>query len=182
MTAAHQRFGRVAIAFHWTIAGALLAVVILALAVDEMGRGEARDFVLAAHKSLGITIFMLTAFRLAWRLGHPAPPLPPDMTRWQRIAAWATHAFLYLATFLMPITGYVSVAARGRETSFFGLFPVPTWVPLDRSLSLSAEQAHDTGQYLLYALIAAHVGAALYHRLILKDQVLNRMWPSPVRQ
>lgn len=77
----------------------------------------------------------------------------------------------------MPVTGYVSEAARARETDFFGLFDIPRLVPLDRQLAIYAETAHNYTQYALYALIAAHVAAALYHQFILRDRLLDRMWP-----
>jgi cytochrome b561 len=115
--------------------------------------------------------------RLAWRLTHPAPPLPASMPASQRIAAGLTHALLYLTLLAMPIAGYIAVAARGRETRFFGLFEVPQWAPLSRLLSQNATTVHVYGQFLVYALLAAHIGAALYHRFVVKDDVLARMIP-----
>ena len=133
--------------------------------------------VLTVHKSVGLTIFAAMVFRLAWRLTHNAPPLPPETSLAIRAAAWVTHASLYAIALLMPVSGYISVAARGRETTFFGLFEVPRVGPLDRALSLNMEQAHRYGQYVLYALVLAHIGAALYHRFLLKDGIFERMWP-----
>ena len=109
---------------------------------------------------------------------HRPPALPNTMTSLQRIAATATHACLYAITIAMPITGYISVAARGRETTFFELFVVPSWVPLDRALSNLTETAHRYGQYAVYALVALHVAAALYHHFVVRDGLLRRMWPG----
>ncbi len=47
--------------------------------------------------------------------------------------------------------------------------------------AILAQTAHSWSQYLLYALIAAHVGAAFYHRFVLRDRLLERMLPSRER-
>ncbi|MDX2144490.1 MAG: cytochrome b [Rhodospirillaceae bacterium] len=176
--AAPQRFGTVAIALHWIVAGAVVGTVALALYLDTLELGETKNLMLTAHKSVGLTILALMALRVVWRLTHRAPPLPATMTAWQRWAAQATHIFLYVIALAMPVTGYMSVAARGRETTFFGLFRVPEIVPLDRALSNLSENLHTNGQYVLYALVGAHVAGALYHHFIAKDDILRRMWPQ----
>jgi cytochrome b561 len=173
-----RRFGAVAIALHWTVALAVLGAVGLALYLETLELGETKTLVLTVHKSVGLTILGLMAVRVVWRLTHRAPPLPAGMTAWQRWAAHATHVMLYLLALSMPVTGYMSVAARGRETTFFGLFKVPEIVPLDRGLSNLSETLHTNGQYVLYALVGAHVAAALYHHFIVKDDILRRMWPQ----
>ena len=172
-----ERFGPVAIALHWFVAVIIVCTVVLAWIVEDLDRGATKDLVLTIHKSVGLTIFAVTVFRLTWRMTHPAPPLPPEMSMPMRWAAWLTHATLYAIVFGMSVTGYLSVAARGRETTFFGMFEVPRLGPLDRAFSRSMEQVHGYGQYVLYALVLAHVLAALYHRFVLKDRVLARMWP-----
>jgi len=173
-----QKFGPVAIFLHWLIAACILFSVAMGLIVSSVEESDTTTLILAVHKSLGIAIFILACVRLAWRLTHPAPPLPRDIHAFQRLAASATHTLLYVIIFAMPVTGYIAVAARGRETTFFGLFAVPFWAPLDRVLSRNAQTIHEYGQYVLYALLVAHIGAAIYHHFILKDQILERMWPG----
>lgn len=178
MTDSIQRYGRVAIGLHWIIAACVLGVIGLGLTVERLDMGGIKDTLLSLHKSLGLLIFGLTILRLGWRLTHPVPALPNTVPKPQRYAAWFTHFLLYAVTFAMPVSGYISVAARARETSFFWLFDVPQWVPLDRGLSRTAEMLHTNGQYIVYALLVGHIGAALYHHMLLKDGVLERMWPS----
>jgi cytochrome b561 len=173
-----KKYGRVAVALHWIVAACLVFSVTLGLIIGNVEESEATERVLAVHKSFGITIFVLVCIRLGWRLTHPAPPLPATMPAYQRLAAELTHGLLYVTLLAMPVAGYIAVAARGRETRFFGLFEVPQWAPLSRILSQNATTVHVYGQYVLYALLAAHIGAALYHRFVLKDDVLARMWPG----
>ncbi len=167
-----------AMLFHWFIAVAVVLTIALALYLDGLDLGPAKSQALSIHKSVGIAIFVFTWLRLVWRLTHRPPALPNTMTSLQRIAATATHSCLYAITIAMPITGYISVAARGRETTFFELFVVPSWVPLDRALSNLTETAHRYGQYAVYALVALHVAAALYHQFVVRDGLLRRMWPG----
>ncbi|MGE3476924.1 MAG: cytochrome b [Rhodospirillaceae bacterium] len=171
------RYGGVAVALHWIIAACLLVSVILGLIIGNVEESESTEQALAIHKSFGLTIFALMVVRLAWRLTHRAPPLPARMPAYQRIGAALTHGLLYFTLLAMPIAGYVAVAARGRETQFFGLFDVPQLTPLSRMLSQNATTVHVYGQYLIYALLIAHIGAALYHHIVLKDDVLTRMLP-----
>jgi cytochrome b561 len=173
-----HRFGPIAILLHWSVALVIVVVVALGLYLESLDLGDTKNLVLATHKSIGLTILGLMCVRVAWRLTHPAPPLPATMSQLQRWLANMTHVALYVVAFAMPLSGYTSVAARGRDTEFFGLFLVPTWVPLDRAWSNASETAHVYGQYVLYALVAAHVAAALYHHFIVRDDVLKRMWPK----
>lgn len=172
-----KAYGRVAVVLHWTVAFILVISVVLGLIIGNVEESDATERVLAIHKSVGITVFVLVLIRLGWRLTHRAPPLPAAMPAYQRLLAGLTHALLYMTLLAMPIAGYIAVAARGRETRFFGLFDVPRWTPLSRALSQNATTAHAYGQYILYGLLAAHIGAALYHHFVLKDDVLARMWP-----
>ena len=173
-----QRFGIVAIALHWFIAIAMLASLALAWYLEDLD-GEEKIYWLALHKSVGMVIFVAAIARLIWRVRHPAPAYGFAMPRWQQLAAHATHILLYVMLFSLPITGYIAETARGRDTAFFGLFPIPALVPLNRKLSYYALTVHDWSQYAVYALILLHVGAALYHQLILKDGIIERMWPRP---
>ena len=172
-----EKFGPVAIFLHWLIAAFLIFAVTLGLIAGDAEDSGATSTILSIHKSVGLTIFILALARLAWRLTHSPPPLPQAMPRSQRIVAMITHGALYAFLFFLPVTGYVGVAARGRETTFFGLIDVPRWVPLGRALSLNAQNLHTFGQIALYVLLAAHIGAAAYHHFILKDGLLARMWP-----
>jgi len=170
------KYTPLAIGFHWLIAVGVALTVALALYLEGLDRGETKNLILSVHKSVGLAILMLTWLRLIWRLTHRPPALPANMSPLQRLAAHATHVCLYAITIAMPVTGYVSVAARGRETTFFNLFVVPSWVPLDRALSNLTETTHRYGQYAVYALVALHVGAALYHQFVKRDGLIRRMF------
>jgi cytochrome b561 len=126
---------------------------------------------LVFHRSLGITIFAVLVLRLAWRLTHPAPPLPSDTPRVMELADWLLYALLLL----MPVTGYLQ-STDGRPVSYFGLFNLPE-LPKDKALGDVANVLHLLGQWGVYTLVGLHVGATVWHVAIRRDGLLNRMLP-----
>jgi cytochrome b561 len=171
-------FGPVAVFLHWFIAAGIVLSVAFGLISGYADTAEVTRATMEVHQTIGVTIFLLALARLIWRLTHPAPPLPGAMPRGQKIAAAVTHGTLYLILFAMPVTGYVGLAARGRPITVFGLFDLPNVVTRSLKTSASFQNVHDNLQYFLYALLIAHVGAALYHQFVIKDGLLRRMWPA----
>lgn len=173
-----EKFGPVAIALHWIMALGLVAAVIFGLGTVYIDDTRTSRSALVVHQTVGIVMLLLALVRLYWRATHPAPAPIAGMAAGQRIASAITHVTLYLFLLGMPISGYIGLAARGREISMFGLFELPHLVPRSFDLSASAQDLHFYAQYAMYALVFLHVAAALYHRLILKDGVLARMLPG----
>ena len=173
-----RKFGLEMILLHWIIAAAMVVTVIYGLVSGYADTAELTQSTMLVHQSIGMLILVLALVRVVARLRRPAPPLPPDMPRYQKIAAAITHGVLYFTLFAFPITGYVSLAARGRTINIFGLFDLPNIVPRDLSLAANADNLHVTAQWALYGLVLLHVAAALYHQFIVKDGVLLRLWPG----
>ena len=170
-----ETFGPVAISLHWVIAAAMVPCLAFGLISVQAETAEVTRSTLVLHQSIGTLIFALALARLVWRMTHPAPALPATMPRSHKIAAAATHGLLYVTLYAFPVTGYVSLAARGRDISIFGLFDLPQLIERSRLLSASSRDLHDYGQYAFYALLALHVAAALYHHFVVKDDILRRM-------
>ena len=77
----------------------------------------------------------------------------------------------------MPLTGLLNAAASGHPVGFFGLFAIPPFLPQDPRLSQIAVAIHLAGQFVVYALVAIHIAAALTHRFVRRNRVLDRMLP-----
>ena len=135
-------------------------------------------FLYNVHKNVGLIIFLLACFRLAWRWAHPVPFLPPDLPGWQAVAARTTHALLYLLLFLLPLTGFLYTALGGFPVPFLMVWDLSKLVPVNKPLGEVFETAHVWLTYLLYATAALHVAGALQHHLVRKDWVLRRMVSS----
>ena len=172
-----RTYGPLARTFHWSIAGLLLLQIPLAFYMVDQPLGPDKLGNYALHKSIGLLLFTVTALRLAWRLTHATPPLPPGMARWQRIVARSTQILLYALMFLMPLTGLLRSQAANFPVSFFRLFTIPTFVGVDETLSKSLSAAHETQGTILLVLVGAHALAALHHHFFRKDDVLRSMLP-----
>lgn len=171
-------YGPVARAVHWLVAGLAVIVVALAWAIPGAPRGtDSRELLLLLHRSVGLLILALMVFRIVWRLTHPPPPLPAGFPRIEALAAYADHALLYVLLLVMPLSGCINAAAAGHSVSFFGLFAIPPLLPEDPLLSQAAIAVHLAVQFLVYALVAIHVAAALTHRILRRNRILDRMLP-----
>lgn len=171
-----RRYSGVAIAFHWVIAFLVIVNIAVGLLHDPI---PALGAWMPGHKSIGITVLVLTIARLAWRLAHRPPPLPATTKAWERGAAHATHWTLYALLLAMPITGWLMVSgtAKRRPLDWFGLFDIP-YLPVSKAAGSFGGDAHGLLGWLMLALVALHIAAALRHHLVLRDTVLLRMTPG----
>lgn len=172
-----MRYTRTAIALHWLIALLILAALPVGLYMTGLKVSPLKLKLYAYHKWLGITVVLLAGVRLAWRVHHPAPPPSPGMPAWQERAATAIHHLLYLLMLLVPLTGWLMSSAKGFQTVYLGLVPVPDLLAKDEALGDLLAIVHASLAYLLTGLAAVHAAAALKHHLIDRDDVLTRMLP-----
>jgi cytochrome b561 len=171
-------YDRVARCVHWL--NAILALVTIMLAwcfLATPRHSDARFWLIMLHGSCGIAILSLMVFWTGWRLRHGSPPLRPVLTGIEVLLARATQAAIVLLFVAMPISGYVSLAAAGKSLSLFGAFTIPPLVPQSGWLSQVAVATHLCGEFLIYGLVALHIGAALMHGFIRRDGILERMLP-----
>jgi len=180
-----ERYTGVAIILHWVIAVLIVANVVLALSVDSLPEGWVRP-VIDTHKSIGMTVLGLVLLRILWRFSHAPPPLPAAYPHWERLAAHVGHALLYLVILAIPITGLMHDSAwknaPEQPLRWFHLFDLPRfgWImDLDparkETLHTTFGSLHAWSGYVLYALLALHIGAALKHQFIDKHAELQRM-------
>lgn len=172
-----QRYDRTAIALHWITALLIVANLTLGLSMVPLPISPRKLQWYLWHKSIGITILLLTSARLGWRALHPPPPLVP-MPRWQRRVSSLSHAALYVLLFLVPVSGYLYSSATGVQVVWMGMVPLPDLVPKDKALGDTLRIVHVTLNSLLVAVVLVHVAAALRHHFVDRDTVLIRMLPS----
>ena len=171
-------YDSVARALHWAVAGLAVIVVALGWAIPGSPRDTgSRELLLILHRSFGLLIIAVILFRGWWRLSHSPPPLPSSLARIEVWAAHSTHLLLYVFFVVLPLSGYINAAAAGHAVSFFGIFAIPPLIAESPRLSQVANGVHLAGQFLVYALVGAHVAAALMHGLIRRDGIFERMLP-----
>ena len=128
------------------------------------------------HKEFGLLILFLAMIRITWRIGNIVPLLPDTIPQWQKLAAHAVHYALYGFMFALPITGWLLSSAAGIPPSFFGLFVLPSLLAPNHHLQDLFTEIHQWLAYGLIATFCAHVGAALKHHFIDKDNILKRIF------
>lgn len=140
--------------------------------------------ILTTHRTSGVLIWIVSLVRLVWRHNFAyLPPFPESMPKLQQTFAKANEYSLYALLLIQPITGLGRSLFRGAPFELF-IWEVPALFAQDDAIRHKLAEAHEFGANALLALIGLHAGAALFHRLILRDDVLQRMLPwtsRPVR-
>jgi cytochrome b561 len=137
---------------------------------------------LQIHRTLGVTIWVTTSFRLAWRLTQAKlPPFSVTMTGAHRtVVRWSEYC-LYGLLLVQPVTGVGATLFSGRPFALF-LWRIAPLFQEDRALRTMFHLAHEVGAWALAALIAHHAVAALIHHFVLRDDVLECMAPMIATQ
>jgi cytochrome b561 len=185
LTSSERRYGVVAMTLHWLIAFAIIGNFSLGWYMHELPLSRSTIDLFQIHKSIGLTILALSLLRLLWRLVNPVPPLPEGLPAWERVAARASHIFLYVLMIAIPLSGWAMVSLTPPPldvpTFWFKLFEVPH-LPItglrSQAMKDAFEVVHAYLAFSMAGLFVLHVMAALRHHLILKNDVLKRMIPG----
>jgi cytochrome b561 len=163
---------------HWLVALLIFAQFALGWLASTWHMSPTKLDLFVWHKSNGMLILMLVVLRLLWRAIAPGPPLPVGMPPWERAAAHASHALLYLVMLGMPLSGWVVNSASGVPFKIFRLIPLPSITAPDRHVTELASRVHFSLGLLLALLLLLHIAAALRHHFVQHDNVLRRMLPQ----
>jgi superoxide oxidase len=172
------RFDQTSIALHW------LTVLLI---VGQFATAWLRETVdhetsiavtlLATHRTMGVLIWIVGLGRLVWRHKFAyLPPFPQSVPKLQQLIAKANEYGLYVLLLVQPITGLGNVLFRGHPFELL-IWDVPALLEPNPAIRSLFVEAHEFGAKALLALIGLHAGAALFHRLVLRDGVLQRMLP-----
>jgi cytochrome b561 len=180
--AAAARYSLTAIVLHWVLGLVILGMFGVGLYMTDLPFSPTKLKLYNWHKWAGISVLVLSAVRLLWRVTHRPPALPDAiaqaMPAWQRWAHHGTHHALYALFFLVPLIGWAYSSAAGFPIVLFGVLPLPDFVPVDKALAEMIKPFHEFGAFALIGLAGLHIAAALKHQWIDKDGLLNRMWPG----
>jgi cytochrome b561 len=177
MNTTAQRYSPIAMLLHWVLALAIIGSFSMGVYMSDLPFSPQRLKLYNWHKWAGVTILALSALRLLWRLTHK-PPADIPMPGWQRSAAHGTHMLLYVLFFAVPLVGWAYSSAAGFPIVWFGVLPLPSFVPVDKELAEAIKPWHGYLAFAMAALVLMHVAAALKHQLIDRDGLLSRMWPA----
>ena len=167
------QFNLLARVLHWLMAAGVLAM--LFMGVGMMSSLTLRPALLNMHQSLGLGLLVLVVIRIANRVLSGAPPLPPSVPKAQRVIAGLSHWLLYGLLFAMPVIGWAMRSAGGWPIRLADGLLLPPIAPVDPTLYGVLRDAHGVLGWALFAVVVAHLSAALMHAWVLRDGVFSTM-------
>jgi cytochrome b561 len=163
---------------HWLTAGLMLSVFVLAFSIDLATSRASHTAFLQLHRSVGLTVWVVTLFRLAWRHFAKYPDWPSDMSQTMRVAAMASEYALYALLLAQPILGILQTHAHGDHVNLFFIGQLPALIDKSRPLAQQLLIVHKAVGFSLLGLIALHLSAALFHHFWRRDDTLKAMLPA----
>jgi cytochrome b561 len=170
-----DNWGTISKSLHWLMAGLFFVQFVLGPLAVSWRLSPTKLDLFVWHKSVGMLILTLVILRAIWRLLNQTPTLPANLPRWEQISARLSHLLLYLVMFLLPISGWIINSAANIPFKVFWIFPLPDLVSPNKQLEELAKFAHFTLVIALIILLIIHIGAALHHHFIRRNNVLIRM-------
>jgi cytochrome b561 len=165
---------------HWPMAAMVLTM--LGIGVAMVASLADYHMLVSIHRPLGITILTLVVVRFVNRLLNPPPPFPATMARAERLAATASELTMYGLMFVLPLVGWGMLSAARYPIVLYGSLHLPFILPHDAMLYAVLRKAHTILAYLFFLTFLAHLGAILFHTLIVRDGILQRMAPWSIRR
>ena len=172
-----SHYTRTAKGLHWLMTILFFGLLALGFYMHDLPLSPEKLQLYSWHKWAGVTAFLLVWLRLFWRITHRPPALPAGMPKLIQFAAHAGHFMLYALMIAIPLSGWLMSSAKGFQTVYFGVLPIPDLLAKDKVLGDLLLEVHEMLNFTLVALVIGHAAAALKHHLIDRDDVMRSMLP-----
>lgn len=169
------RYSMPAIILHWLMAVLMILTLGAGLRLDDMPLSLAKLQLINYHKWAGVTVLLLAALRLVWRLYRQPPSPLPGLAPHERWLSAAVHWGLYLLMFALPLTGWLMSSAKGFPVMYFGVLPLPDLVGKDRELAEMLGGIHFALAMSFIVLLLLHLAGAFKHQWLDGKPILYRM-------
>ena len=159
------------VTFHWLTVVLVFAQFVLGELMADMADPAAKLTPLVVHMILGTLTLIVMVIRIFVR-GAEAKPAPATAGNafLDRVGEW-THYGIYALVILMSLSGMGIALQAGLAPAIFG-----TAIILPESFgAFLSYTLHTVIAPLLGLLLLLHIGAALYHQFMLKDNLIARM-------
>lgn len=164
---------------HWTMALLIVPMLIAGYFMVQDGISRPlQNSLFIFHKNIGTLLLLLIVVRLFIRWRNTPPPEPSHLPVRQARIATITHVLLYALLVVVPLAGYVRVRAGGFPIEALDALGIPPLVPRSDALAGFAKSIHFYGGRAMGILVAMHIAAALFHAIIKRDGIFQRMLPS----
>jgi cytochrome b561 len=168
-------YDAVARTLHWLTVLLITMQFVIGWTMPEIHKGTQPVGLIAWHLGVGSTLVALMVIRVIWRLAHP--PLPNEVSPLLSLVSRITHLLLYGALLAVPLVGWINASSRGWTVRLLGVVPYPALSEPGSAFGHEMGDVHSILAWVLLSLIVLHVVAALFHRYVLRDHVLQRMLP-----
>jgi len=169
------RYDAVARSLHWLVVGLVVVQFVLGWTMPDVHKDTKPIGLIAAHLLVGTALLATMLCRIIWRFAHRPPA--DDLSPLLRAVSSMTHFGLYALLIAVPLLGWINASSRGWALTLLGIVPLPGLSPTGSTFGHSMGDVHGILAWVLFGLICMHVVAALFHRFVLRDSVLQRMLP-----
>jgi cytochrome b561 len=174
----HYRYSPVARLLHWLTVLLVFAMFVLGVAMVYLVPDSAEALshrLYNTHESLGVVVLLVMLLRLIRRWRHPPGPLPERVPHIFHVVGHANHVLLYIMLLVQPVVGLLRDNADGFQVAWFEIVKLPMLIGKHEPLAHALSAVHWYGAVLIALLVGAHIGGALFHAVIRRDGVLQRM-------
>jgi len=173
MAKAKKNYSPASKMMHWLMALVIIGLLVVGLVMENMAMGPDKFEVMDWHKSFGVVALLLLFLRIPLRLINPVRPLP-EHSKSDVIKAKVVKVLLYVLMFVMPVSGILMSQAGGHSVEMFG-WTIPTLIGENEEWNQLAGATHGIASKVLIAAIVLHIAAAVFHKVVRKDDTLKRM-------
>lgn len=160
-----DRYNPVMVVLHWLTVLLILGAGLLS---DSEGGGSSP---INIHMILGAVLLLVMVIRLILRLTLRRPAWASTGNVFLNKIGELVHVGLYFFAFLILAFGGLIAVQRNLIGYVMGTGSV-----VQGRVGFFYGALHEFGWLAIVCLLFLHVGAALYHQFIIKDNLLKRMW------
>ena len=173
-----KRYPGVLQALHWGMAALFCVQIALIAVLHQLQSMEFGKLVLAAHRVAGTGVLALVTIRLVLAAWVRPPASSSSLPPWQRMSAHAVHLVIIAGLVVQPVLGILVAWSRGDAVAMLGLVKLPQMVTISTDRGTQLELVHRWVAYGLMALLAVHLGAIAFNRIVRRASVVERMLPA----
>ena len=167
-----SKYGLLSRLFHWLTAAVLIIQVPLGFYLVDLDFDQTRIDIENYHILFGLIIFYITLIRLIFKLLTPTPDFKGNTFPGQKFIAKLNHLLLYLTLLTVTFSGILKKLFNGESLVIFF-----KKINLAYNFDLSEQfySIHVLANYTLIGLIILHILAVLFHKFLLKENILRRI-------
>lgn len=158
---------------HWLTAFCVFVAFPVGFVIDYV-RDDSKTAFYLVHESFGFLVLWVMLTRVVVRWIWPPPPNAELNPRLHQVAT-LVHGALYAALILQPVFGFLATNAFGFPFSLFGVLPIPSPIGKDPALAPYLMGVHIFLAYSILVLFCLHMGGVLYHQVVRRDAILQRI-------